>query len=86
MKSKRYMGIDLHRNCFTVYTRQEDGSGESLEWSIRSLKTFAKTVKASDEVAVEATALARKFLGIIYKTLKNNWVFEDFPNFVLVKT
>ena len=28
-------------------------------------------------------ALARKFLGIIYHTLKKNWVFEDFPNFVL---
>jgi hypothetical protein len=22
-------------------------------------------------------------LGIIYKTLMNNWVFEDFPNFVI---
>src|SRR5579862_5365203 len=30
-------------------------------------------------------ALARKFLGIIYRTLKNNWVFEDFPNFVLAE-
>jgi len=28
-------------------------------------------------------ALARKFLGVLYHTLKNNWVFEDFPNFVL---
>jgi transposase len=28
-------------------------------------------------------ALARKFLGVIYHTLKNNWVFEDFPNFVM---
>lgn len=28
-------------------------------------------------------ALARKFLGVIYHTLKNHWVFEDFPNFVL---
>jgi transposase len=28
-------------------------------------------------------ALARKFLGVIYYTLKNKWVFEDFPNFVL---
>ena len=28
-------------------------------------------------------ALARKFLGVIYNTLKNNWVFEDFPNFVI---
>jgi len=24
-------------------------------------------------------ALARKFLGVIYHTLKNDWVFEDFP-------
>ena len=28
-------------------------------------------------------ATARKFLGIIYKTLKNGWIFEDFPNFVI---
>jgi len=28
-------------------------------------------------------ALAQVFLGIIYHTLKNNWVFDDFPNFVL---
>jgi len=31
-------------------------------------------------------ATARKFLGIIYKTLKYNWVFEDFPNFVLAES
>jgi transposase len=30
-------------------------------------------------------ALARKFLGIIYRTLKNKWVFEDFPNFILAE-
>jgi len=30
-------------------------------------------------------ALARKLLGIIYRTLKNRWVFEDFPNFVLAE-
>jgi hypothetical protein len=28
-------------------------------------------------------ALASKFLRVIYKTLKHNWVFEDFPRFVL---
>jgi transposase len=28
-------------------------------------------------------ALARKLLGIIYRTLRNEWVFEDFPNFRL---
>jgi|GEM_PF-2382995 len=62
---KRYMGVDLHRNCFTVYTRQEDGSGESLEWSIRSLTAFAKTVQASDEVAVEATGNVRMFCAAL---------------------
>jgi len=28
-------------------------------------------------------ATARKLLSIIFNTLKNNWVFEDFPNFVI---
>jgi transposase len=28
-------------------------------------------------------ALARKFLGVIYHTLKNKWIFEDFSNFVI---
>lgn len=58
---KRYLGVDLHRNCFTVYTRQEDGRGESEEWSIHSLKAFVKTVKGNDEVAVEATGNVRLF-------------------------
>jgi len=31
-------------------------------------------------------ATARKLLGIIYQTLKNDWIFEDFPNFVIAKT
>ena len=30
-------------------------------------------------------ALARKYLGIIYHKLKNNWVFEDFPTSVLAE-
>jgi transposase len=62
---KRYMGVDLHRNCFTVYTREEDGSGESREWSIRSLGAFAETVRASDEVAVEATGNVRLFCEVL---------------------
>lgn len=31
-------------------------------------------------------ALARKFLGVIYRTLKNRWVFEDFPAFRLKRS
>ena len=38
-----------------------------------------------DQTGKSIIALARKFLGIIYRTLKNKWVFEDFPNFVLAQ-
>jgi transposase len=58
---KRYLGVDLHRNCFTVYTRSEEGRGESREWSIGNLLAFAKTVNTRDEVAVEATGNVRLF-------------------------
>jgi transposase len=30
-------------------------------------------------------ATERKFLGIIYRTLREGWVFSDFPNFVLAE-
>ena len=42
---------------------------------------------SSDPVSARAIiATARKLLGIIYKTLTNGWVFEDFPNFVIANT
>lgn len=58
---KKYLGVDLHRNCFTVCTRREDGQEAMREWSIHELKAFAKTVGATDEVAVEATGNVRLF-------------------------
>ena len=68
---KRYMGVDLHRNCFTVYTRMEDGSGESREWAIRDRKAFAETVKASDAVAVEAKSGFENSSGYPSATLEH---------------
>ena len=50
------------------------------------LQTYYRRIAAHRGTGKAIIALARKFLGIIYKTLKNNWVFEDFPNFVLAKT
>ena len=47
------------------------------------LKRFYEQVKARRGAGKAIIALARKFLGIIYRTLKNKWIFEDFPNFVL---
>lgn len=50
------------------------------------LKRFYERVKARRGAGKAIIALARKFLGIIYRTLKNKWVFEDFPNFVLAES
>jgi len=58
---KRYLGVDLHRNCFTVCTLGEDGKSELKKWSIHSLGEFAQEVQATDAVAVEATGNARYF-------------------------
>jgi transposase len=58
---KRYLGVDLHRNCFTVCTLREDGKSELKKWSIHSLGDFAQFVSATDAVAVEATGNARHF-------------------------
>ncbi len=49
------------------------------------LKSFYERIKARRGAGKAIIALARKFLGIIYRTLKNKWVFEDFPNFVLAE-
>jgi transposase len=49
------------------------------------LKRFYEQVKARRGAGKAIIALARKFLGIIYRTLKNKWVFEDFPNFILAE-
>ena len=49
------------------------------------LKRFYEQVKARRGAGKAIIALAHKFLGIIYRTLKNRWVFEDFPNFVLAE-
>jgi transposase len=49
------------------------------------LKRFYEQVKARRGAAKAIIAMAKKFLGIIYRTLKNKWVFADFPNFVLAE-
>lgn len=49
------------------------------------LKQFYERIKAKRGGGKAIIATARKFLGIIYRTLKNDWVFEDFPNFVLAE-
>jgi transposase len=47
------------------------------------LEKFYQRLKAKKGAGKAIIATARKFLGIIYRTLKNSWVFVDFPNFLL---
>jgi len=49
------------------------------------LKNFYERIKQKKGAGKAIIATARKFLGIIYRTLKYNWVFADFPNFVLAE-
>jgi len=50
------------------------------------LRRFYERLKSNKGSGKAIIATARKSLGIIYQTLYNNWVFEDFPNFVLKAT
>lgn len=45
------------------------------------LNRFYRKIKFKKGSGKAIIATAKKLLGIIYKTLKNKWVFEDFPNF-----
>ena len=47
------------------------------------LRQYYERIKSRRGSGKAIIATARKLLGIIYNTLKNDWVFEDFPDFVL---
>lgn len=48
------------------------------------LRAFYDKIKNKRGSGKAIIATSRKMLGIIYKTLKNNWVFEDFTQYKLV--
>jgi transposase len=50
------------------------------------LNRYYERIKRRRSSGKAIIATARKFLGIIYQTLKNGWIFEDFPNFVLANS
>jgi transposase len=47
------------------------------------LDSFYRRLKEKKGSGKAIIATAKKLLGIIYLTLKNDWIFEDFPNFVM---
>jgi transposase len=47
------------------------------------LRTFYERLKTKKGSGKAIIATAKKLLGIIFNTLKNGWIFEDFPNNVI---
>jgi hypothetical protein len=66
METKRYIGIDLDRNCFTACVRLENGRNYLSEWTLEDLPRFCKKLRAGDEVAVEMTGNTRFFHGAVF--------------------
>ena len=61
METKRYIGIDLHRNCFTACLRLENGREYLKQWKLEDLERFTAKLRPTDEVAVEVTSNMRLF-------------------------
>jgi hypothetical protein len=52
METRRHIGIDLHRNCFTACVRLENGRNYVTEWKLEQLPKFVAKLRPSDEVEV----------------------------------
>ncbi len=61
----RYIGIDLHRNCFTSCVLAENGRNYLKDWRLEDLEKFCSTLRESDEIAVEVTGNVRLFYDAV---------------------
>ena len=48
METKRYIGIDLHRNGFTCCLRLENGRSYLSQWRLQDLPRFVKKLRSTD--------------------------------------
>lgn len=58
----RYLGIDLHRNRFTVCTLAENNRNYFKTWELRDIGKFVDSLRQTDRLAVEASGSTRLFL------------------------
>ena len=61
MEAKRYIGIDLHRDCFTACLRLENGREYLKKWKLEDMPKFTAKLRPTDQVAVEVTGNTRLF-------------------------
>jgi transposase len=63
--NKRYIGVDLHRDCLTACIRYESGKETIRGWKLEQLGDFVKKLRSSDEVAVEVSGNTRFFYDAV---------------------
>ncbi len=51
---KRYLGVDLHKDKFTVCYLDRQDKKVIREFRLENLDRFKKTLKPEDEIAIEA--------------------------------
>ena len=61
----RYIGVDLHRNQFTVCVIAENGREYLSEYRLEQLPQFVRKLRPTDEVAVEVTGNTRLFYDAV---------------------
>ena len=68
---RRYIGVDLHKNTFTVcYLSKKSQELKSFRVSKVEIEAFKATLSKSDEVAVESTGNTGYFVREIKRTVK----------------
>ena len=65
----RHIGVDLHRNRFTVCTRTR-GRNYLSTWPLEELATFCGRLRRDDTVAVEVTGNTRLFVDAVRPRVK----------------
>jgi transposase len=66
----RYIGVDLHRNCFTVCARLENGRQYVSAHKLDGLGGFVSRLRPTDSVAVEVTGNTRLFYDAVRPQVK----------------
>ena len=61
----RYLGVDLHRNNFTVCTIAENGRRYFREYGIHSLNHFAGRLRPTHQLAVDVSTTTRLFFNAV---------------------
>jgi len=69
---KRYVGVDLHKSCFTVCYLSRKGASQLATFPVSSagMVAFIQSLQKRDEVAVESTGNTNYFVGEIAGKVK----------------